>query len=97
LTRHEPFRQFAIQAMTGTSGRQRVELSRLGQFQLAVPPSSAIAEATNATFAALQTRIAANSQQAATLAHLRDTLLPRLISGKLRLPEARAQVEEAIA
>lgn len=28
---------------------------------------------------------------------LRDALLPRLISGKLRLPEASAQVEEAIA
>lgn len=97
LTRHEPFRQFAIQAMTGTSGRQRVELSRLGQFQLAVPPSSAIAEATNATFVALQTRIAANSQQASTLAQLRDTLLPRLISGKLRLPEAHSQLENALA
>ena len=28
---------------------------------------------------------------------LRDTLLPRLISGKLRLPETEALVEEAIA
>jgi type I restriction enzyme S subunit len=27
------------------------------------------------------------------LAELRDTLLPRLISGKLRLPEAQAQME----
>jgi len=31
------------------------------------------------------------------LADLRDTLLPRLISGKLRLPEAEEIVEEAIA
>ena len=31
------------------------------------------------------------------LEELRDTLLPRLISGKLRLPEAQAQREEAIA
>lgn len=36
-------------------------------------------------------------QQAASLAALRDTLLPRLISGKLRVPEAQAQLEEAIA
>ncbi len=97
LSRHEPFRQFAIQAMTGTSGRQRVELSRLAQFQLAIPPSSAISGASDATFTAIQTRIAANSQQAATLAHLRETLLPRLISGKLRLPEAQDRVEDAIA
>ena len=32
-------------------------------------------------------------QQAASLAALRDTLLPRLISGKLRLPEAESAIE----
>lgn len=32
-----------------------------------------------------------------SLAELRDTLLPRLISGKLRLPEAQAQLEDALA
>ena len=32
---------------------------------------------------------------AQTLATLRDTLLPRLISGQLRLPEALAEMEEA--
>ena len=32
----------------------------------------------------------ANAQQAQTLATLRDTLLPRLISGQLRLPDAEA-------
>lgn len=42
-------------------------------------------------------RLAANERQARALAELRDTLLPRLISGKLRLPEAQAQFEEAIA
>ena len=34
--------------------------------------------------------------QAQTLTQLRDTLLPRLISGQLRLPEAEALVEEAL-
>ena len=36
-----------------------------------------------------------NAEQAQTLASLRDTLLPRLISGQLRLPEAEALLEEA--
>ena len=36
-------------------------------------------------------------QQAQTLATLRDTLLPRLISGQLRLPEAQAAAAEALA
>lgn len=38
-----------------------------------------------------------NLCRAATLASIRDGLLPRLISGKLRLPEAQAQIEEAMA
>ena len=37
------------------------------------------------------------SQQAQTLATLRDTLLPRLISGQLRLPEAKSLIEESVA
>lgn len=42
-------------------------------------------------------RLVANERQARALVDLRDALLPRLISGKLRLPEAQAQLEEAIA
>lgn len=38
---------------------------------------------------------AENCRRADTLARLRDTLLPRLISGKLRLPEAEAKLQEA--
>ena len=39
-------------------------------------------------------RIRFNESQAQTLATLRDTLLPRLISGQLRLPDAEAMVGE---
>jgi type I restriction enzyme S subunit len=42
-------------------------------------------------------RIQTNMGAASTLAQLRDTLLPRLISGKLRLPEAETQIADAIA
>jgi type I restriction enzyme S subunit len=38
-----------------------------------------------------------NLARASSLADLRDTLLPRLISGKLRLPTADAVIEETIA
>ncbi|MCD0492636.1 restriction endonuclease subunit S [Chromobacterium violaceum] len=40
----------------------------------------------------LFTRLVENEKQAETLATLRDTLLPRLISGQLRLPEAEALI-----
>jgi type I restriction enzyme S subunit len=41
-------------------------------------------------------RILKNNLQSETLSRLRDTLLPKLLSGELRIPEAEKQVEEAI-
>ncbi len=38
----------------------------------------------------------AHQSQIRELTQLRDTLLPRLISGQLRLPEAEATVEEVL-
>jgi type I restriction enzyme S subunit len=40
-------------------------------------------------------RIAANRTESATLATLRDALLPKLISGELRVPEAERIVGRA--
>ncbi|UTH37699.1 restriction endonuclease subunit S [Pseudomonas sp. KHPS1] len=42
-------------------------------------------------------RVLENNRQAQTLTQLRDTVLPRLISGQLRLPEAMAQISESTA
>ena len=59
-------------------------------------PSSAVL----ATFAAVAEpvygRLVLNKQKVHTLSTLRDTLLPRLISGQLRLPEAQALAQEAM-
>jgi type I restriction enzyme S subunit len=41
-------------------------------------------------------RVLAGSQTSQTLTELRDTLLPRLISGKLRVPEAEKMAEAAV-
>ena len=45
---------------------------------------------------ALRNRIYSNNEQAQTLAQVRDTLLPKLISGQLRLPEAEALLAEEL-
>lgn len=42
----------------------------------------------------LDTRISENNATIQTLSNLRDTLLPRLISGQLRLPEAEQQLKD---
>jgi type I restriction enzyme S subunit len=55
-----------------------------------VLPPRACVEAFEAIAMALHRRARMNAEQADTLAALRDTMLPRLISGQLRLPDAAA-------
>ena len=68
----------------------------IANYPLCVPPDSAV-QAFNETVDPMLRRIKANVEAASTLAELRDTLLPRLISGKLRLPEATEAAEAALA
>jgi len=60
-----------------------------------VYPQTIVITAFEETIAPVMERIKENLIQARTLATLRNTLLPRLISGQLRLPEAEAMVEGA--
>lgn len=60
-----------------------------------VKPNNLVMVEFDRLIAPVQSRIFSNEQQAQTLATLRDTLLPRLISGQLRLPEAEEQIEAA--
>ena len=60
-------------------------------------PSSSVLHAFAAAAESVYERLVLNKQKAQTLSTLRDTLLPRLISGQLRLPEAEATTAEALA
>ena len=68
----------------------------VGGFEVALPPQE-MASAFNALVLPMFERIHTNVASARALAEVRDTLLPRLISGKLRLPEAGREIEEALA
>ncbi len=59
-----------------------------------VPPPEVV-QAFTTVAGTLFGRLIENEKQAQTLAALRDTLLPRLISGALRLPEVGAVLENA--
>ena len=59
-------------------------------------PQAPVVQAFDAAVDALMARIRENLLQAQTLSTLRDTLLPRLISGQLRLPEAQVATEAAL-
>lgn len=85
LCRLEAFREHAISSMTGTSGRQRVQPDSLARWQLAIP-SESICKRFEQIVDPLRARIRQLGDESQELAQLRDTLLPRLISGKLRMP-----------
>ncbi|WP_374409331.1 restriction endonuclease subunit S [Hydrogenophaga sp.] len=73
----------------------RVTWKDLAAYRIVKPPQSVVAEYNRAVLPLLE-KIKANVLSAQTLATLRDTLLPRLISGQLRLPEAQAALEGAL-
>jgi type I restriction enzyme S subunit len=87
LARSAEFREFAIQSMTGTSGRQRVPAESLAHLRVAVPPKP-IAEAFGRSVKPRFARASAAVRESRTLADLRDALLPKLISGELRVKVA---------
>lgn len=86
LARTEPFRQHLIANTTGTSGRQRAPATCLNSFPVTIPPS-AIAEHFAHTVSPLFAQMKVNDEQSATLTQLRDKLLPRLLSGAIRLDD----------
>ena len=57
-------------------------------------PTEAVLEAFQDLVGRLRARIAHNQRQNRRLAGLRDTLLPKLLSGEIELPEAEAIAEE---
>ena len=86
LARSPGFREFAIQNMTGTSGRQRVPAQVLSQFLLPSPPEP-IAARFGKVVQPLFARASEAVRESRTLAALRDALLPKLVSGELRVTQ----------
>jgi Restriction endonuclease S subunits len=94
LARSDEFRDFAIQSMTGTSGRQRVPADSLAHFRISSPPAP-VAEMFGRLVAPLFSRAREASAESRTLAALRDALLPKLISGEVRMKDTTKFVEAA--
>lgn len=84
LARTPEFRDYAIQNMTGTSGRQRVAASAMEHYHVAVPTTE-IAQSFGDVVQPLFRFIRASKTESTKLAALRDYLLPRLLSGRVRV------------
>lgn len=92
LARDEGFRTFAISNMTGTSGRQRVPSDCFSNYVMTIPPQD-ISVVFGQQVAAIMKKIKGNDEQSRTLAILRDALLPKLLSGEVRVKDVKRFVE----
>lgn len=94
LARSPRFRNNAVRNMVGSSGRQRVSAAQLVNLTLARPDDAELAafdETARAAFGHMKSLRA----ESRNLAELRDTLLPRLMSGEIRVRDAEKVVEGA--
>jgi type I restriction enzyme S subunit len=70
--------------MTGSSGRQRVPADSLSHFTIA-KPNKEVAVQFGRLVKPIFQRAREAAEESRTLAFLRDALLPKLISGEIRL------------
>jgi len=88
-------RQDEIEALgEGSTGQTELSRAVLGSLPMTFPPSQFISAFFDC-ICPVQGKIEANDQSSIALACIRDTLLPKLISGELRIPDAERLLEEA--
>ncbi|MBU3948616.1 MAG: restriction endonuclease subunit S [Proteobacteria bacterium] len=85
LAKNTDFRDYAEGCLEGTSGRQRVNVDHLANYEIIIPPDNII-QLFNEVISSTEPKLHANFEQIRTLIKLRDTLLPKLMSGEVRIP-----------
>lgn len=95
LARDPNFREACRQAMSGSSGRQRLSADFFSRYTIATPKESDLVAFNEATMPLL-TFMGARRDENQRLAQLRDALLPELMSGRMRVDEAECLVSEAL-
>ena len=90
---YEIMRRLDFASFNAGSAVPTLNRNHVHSLKYLLPPSDLI-QAFESIAILQHQRAFANSKQAQTLAQLRDTLLPKLISGQLRLPEAQVLLAE---
>lgn len=93
VARDPVFRANAIRSMTGTSGRQRASNDAVSAYPMVQPDDDRLWGRFDKLLAPTFERIAANDVENQTLAATRDLLLPKLMSGEIRVRDAETFVE----
>jgi type I restriction enzyme S subunit len=92
LARSERFREYAIKHMSGSSGRQRCPAESIGIYPIQQPDYNdltAFGKKCDEGFSLMRSLL----NESYLLALLRDTLLPKLLSGELRIKDTKQLLE----
>jgi type I restriction enzyme S subunit len=84
LAKNRDFRDYAEGCLEGSSGRQRVNIDHLVIFEITIP-STEIMNNFNSIMKGIEPKLQNNFMQIRTLEKLRDTLLPKLMSGEVQV------------
>ena len=84
IAKHQDFRDFAESCMSGSSGRQRVDVDNLKKYPMAIPDKVTV-ELFNDRIENIVSKMHNNNKQIQTLIQTRDSLLPKLMSGEVKI------------
>ena len=73
-----------------------IHVKHIKKLRAIVPPMSLLSKLEKIV-EPISLKMAINDKESQTLSELRDTLLPKLISGEIRIPEAEEQVEQQLS
>ena len=96
LSRDKKFREHSIQSMVGSSGRQRVQNSCYSNFFLALPKTEDLLTLFNSLTEDHFNKATAHTNQIRYLINVRDTLLPKLLSGEIRVSDIKVVIKDIL-
>ncbi len=89
LARNSDFRAYAEGCLAGSSGRQRIDINHLINYPIKVPSDETVSDF-NEFAKSIVPKLEFNAIQIKNLEKLRDTLLPKLMSGEVRVKSDKA-------
>ena len=84
LIRDNDFIKYAVSNMNGSSGRQRVSGDCIGNYLMPLPNELFLKEFSE-IFTSIMAKIKFNSEESIRLSSMRDSLLPKLMSGEIKM------------
>lgn len=84
IAKYQDFRDYAESCMSGSSGRQRVDVDNLKNYPINIPDKTAIVQFNN-EIETMVSKMNNNNKQIQTLIQMRDGLLERLMSGEIKI------------